>query len=252
MLHDRFIVFLITAVLALTSFGCEAIDVWRAPVSTPEQYDKGLIVFYPGTANLHMEVVGFYYAFREAGIDLAIEEVQWSEYIETVLVPGEEVQPRITAKAKSEAARIAQYIYDHPHSPVTLVTYSGGAVCALQVAANMPADAPVDRIILTSPGIWKGTDLTAALAGTRLGIVHHWSPVDTGPILISQLFGLADSTRLDPACSFGFDQKDPKLLEIAWTPEQAALGNNGGHLDFLINLPWLKAYVVPYLVTEKP
>lgn len=236
----------------VAGMGCEAIDLWRPPASTPEQYKKGLIVFYPGTANLHIEAMGFYYGFREAGIDLAFEEERWSDYLETVLVSGDEVQPRITEKAKQEAARIAEFIRANPESPVTLVSYSGGAVCALQVAANMPADAPVDRVLLLSPGIWKGTDLTAALAGSRLGIVNHWSAVDPIPIVVSRVMGLADSTRLDPACTFGFDQKDPNLLEVPWSEEQAALGNNGGHLDFVINLPWIKEYVVPYLVLEKP
>lgn len=233
------------------NWGCEAIDFWRPPTPTENEYQKGLIIFYPGSANLHIEGLGFYYAFRDAGIDLAFEEMMWQDYLEHFFTE-DHAQPKINANAVVEAERVSQFIRSHPDSPVTMVTYSGGAVFALRVAANLPDDTPVDRIIITSAGIWKGTDLTPALAHCTLGIVNYWSPRENGPILVSRLLGLADGSFMDPASSFGFDQTDPKLTQIMWTEDMIADGNNGEHLDFLINLPWLMKYIAPWVVTEKP
>lgn len=230
--------------------GCEAIDVWTAPTPTPEQYDKGLIVFYPGSAGLNIEAIGFYYAFREAGIDLAFEETLWTGYLETIVSP-EGVQDRITERCKAEANRIAEYIRAYPNRPVTLISYSGGAIAVIRVAENMPPDVKLDRLITMSPGIWKGIDLTGALDNTTQGMINYWSPIEYGPILVSRIFGLADSSRLDPACSFGFDQVDPRLTQVAWSEELSEFDNRGEHLDFLINIPWLKKFVAPWIITSK-
>lgn len=234
---------------AFLSTGCEAIDVWQAPASTPEQYDKGLIVFFPGSAGLSIEAMGYYYAFREAGVDLAFEQAYWTDYLETITV-REGVQDRIVERCKIEANRIAEYIRNYPGRPVTLISYSGGAIAVIRVAENMPPDTKLDRLITISPGIWKGIPLTAALNNTRLGMINYWSPIEYGPILISRTFGLADSSFLDPAASFGYDEVHPKLTQVSWTEEMRELGNNGEHLDILINIPWIQEYVVPWLAME--
>ncbi|HWL93134.1 MAG TPA: hypothetical protein VNT79_06340 [Phycisphaerae bacterium] len=234
------------------ALGCEAIDVWRPPAPTDDQYNKGLIVFYPGSANLHMEGIGFFTAFQEAGLELAMEERQWSAYLEHFITPAEIIQPKITANARAEADRLAAYIRTHPGCPVTLISYSGGAVFIIQVAGLMPDDAHVDRVIIMSGGISKTTDLTAALEKTTQGIINYWSPKEIGPTYVSSLLGLADNTHLPPASTFGFDQVHPNLIQVSWSPDMSEFGNNGEHLDYIVNIPWLKQYVVPWVIVEKP
>lgn len=230
--------------------GCPAIDVWRPPTPTQEEYDRGLIVLYPGSSNLYIEQLGFYLAMREAGIDLAIEVVPWGEIMEHVFDPTG-TQPLFAARAQGEAARLAEYIRSHPGAPVNLMSFSGGAVMVYQVAAALPADVSVDRIIILSAGISSGTDLTGALDRTSQGIVNYWSPREQVVHLIAHVFGLADGQFSHPAASLGFELVDARLTQIEWSPEMASLGNNGEHLDYLFNAPWIQAYVVPWIVTHK-
>ncbi len=250
MISRGFVIWTATIIFCLTGAGCEVIDVWRPPTPLENEYQKGLIIFYPGSANLHSEGIAFYFAFRDLGIDLAFEEMRWTDYLEHFFTE-DHAQPKINDNARIEADRLTAYMRAHPESPVTMITYSGGAVFALRVAALLPEDTPVDRIIITSAGIWRGTDLAPAIAHTRLGIVNYWSPRELGPIIISRTLGLADGTFLEPAATFGFDQSHEKLTQIMWTPEMIAYGNNGEHLDFIINVPWLKQYIAPWVVLSR-
>lgn len=245
-----FVHVVILGFLVLTQAGCPAIDIWRPPTPTPEEYARGLIVLYPGSSNLVIEQLGFYTALKEAGVDLAIEVRPWGQFLEHVFDPIG-TQPRFTAFAQEEALRLAEYIRAHPGVPVNLMTYSGGAVVVPQIAAAMPADTPIDRIIILSPGIAADFDLSGALDRTSSGIISYWSPAEQGVYLITEVFGLADGRFDHPAAALGFDTSDSRLTQVEWTPEMAELGNRGEHLDYFFNIPWIKQYVVPWVLTRK-
>lgn len=240
----------LVVLLSILSAGCPAIDVWRPPAPTPEEYARGLIVLYPGSSNLVIEQLGFYTALKESGVDLAIEVRPWGQFLEHVFDPIG-TQPRFTEFARQEAARLSEYIRAHPGVPVNLMTYSGGAIVVPQIAAAMPADAPIDRIIMLSPGVASDMDLSAALARTSAGMIVYWSPREEGVYVITEVFGLADGRFDHPAAALGFDETDARLTQVEWSPEMAALGNNGEHLDYFFNIPWIKAYVVPWILTRK-
>ena len=55
--------------------------------------------------------------------------------------------------------------------------------------------------------------------------------------------GTVDADYLDAAAISGFRQTDPKLEQIEWTEDMAALGNNGDHVDYFYNLPWIEKYL---------
>lgn len=234
----------------LLQTGCPAIDVWRSPPATPEEYERGLLVMYPGTSNLNIEMLGFYTAMKEAGLDLAIEVRPYGEFMEHVFDPFGS-QPRFAERADVEAERLAEYIRAHPNSPVTLMTFSGGAVFTLLVGAAMPADAPLDRIIMMSPGVWKDYNVLPTLDHVTQGVVSYWSPREEGPKLIAQLFGTSDAHFSDPATSYGFTIQDPRLFQISWTPEMQAFGNNGEHLDYFFNTGFIEKFVTPWVITQK-
>jgi pimeloyl-ACP methyl ester carboxylesterase len=236
--------------VGLHAVGCNALDIGRPPPPTAEEYGRGLIVFYPGSSNMYIESIGFYNAFKEAGVDQAIEVVPWSGFLTHQVFPETEV-PAILEFARQEAARLAEYIRDHPKCPVTILTYSGGALMALETAAAMPADTPVDRVITMSPGLWRDYDLGRALDGTTQGVLYYWSPQEENVELVAAVFGTADGHFEMAAAGFGFSYQDPRLIEVVWTPEMAALGNNGGHLDYIVNIEFIKAVVVPWLATHR-
>ncbi|MCG8408974.1 MAG: hypothetical protein MI923_27530 [Phycisphaerales bacterium] len=231
--------------------GCDALDVWRPPQPTAEEYARGLLVFYPGSSNLYVEGLGYYYGLKEAGIDMAIEIVPWSGFLTHQLFP-ENAQEEIRARAREEATRIADYIRSHPDCPVTLMTYSGGALMALETAAAMPPDAPVDRVIVLSPGLWTHFDLGPALDGTTQNVLYYWSPHERDLVeFVARNFGTADGHFMDAAASLGFSHEDPRLIEVIWTPEMAALGNNGGHLDYVLNFDFIKGVIAPWIITHR-
>ena len=236
--------------LLATQAGCPAIDVWRAPPALPEEYERGLLVMYPGTSNLNIEMLGFYTAMKDAGLDIAIEVRPYGDFMEHVFDPFGS-QPRFAERAVVEAQRLAEFIRSHPESPVTLLTFSGGAVFTLLVGAAMPDDAPLDRIIMMSPGVWKDYDVLPTLEHVTQGVVSYWSPREEGPKLIAQLFGTSDAHFSDPATSFGFTIQDPRLFQVSWTPDMQAFGNNGEHLDYFFNIDFIKQYVAPWVITQK-
>lgn len=239
----------ITLLLLFSLTGCPALDVWRPPAPTPEEYARGLIVLYPGSSNMHIEMLAFYLALKEAGIDLAIEVRPWGDFLEHVFDPIG-TQPLFAQRAEVEAARVAEYVRAHPGKPVNLMTFSGGAVFAVLTAAALPQDAPVNRVILLSPGIWTGTPLAEALDRTTQGLVSYYSPGENGVYLVAQFFGTADGYFSEPAAALGFSTSDPRLMQIPWSEDMRAFGNNGEHLDYFFNIPWIKEYVVPWIITK--
>src|SRR5262245_861827 len=68
--------------ILLVQTGCPAVDLWRPHPSTPEEYEKGLIVLYPGSSNMHIEVSGFYTAIEKKHLGLAMEIVPWGTFME--------------------------------------------------------------------------------------------------------------------------------------------------------------------------
>jgi pimeloyl-ACP methyl ester carboxylesterase len=235
--------------------GCESLDFWQPPESTPQEYDRGLVILYPGSSNLHLEMVGFYTALKKSGIDLAIEVHPWGTFMESssnlAHIPND-LQAQFKERARVEALRLAEYIRAHPDVPVTLLTFSGGAVFALDVGAALPDDTPVDRIIVMSPGVWTGFDVAPTLDHVRQDVISYYSDNEGGVYLVATTFGTADGYFTDPAAALGFQYQDPRLIQVPWTPDMARLGNGGGHLDYFLDTPFIQKYVVPWIITQRP
>lgn len=199
---------------------------------------------------MFIEVSGFYTAIEKEHLGMAMEVRPWGTFMEHDFDPVG-TQPLFKKRAKHEALRLADYIRAHPNSPVNLLTYSGGALFAFEVGAAMPADTPVDRIIVVNPGIWTNYDVAPTLDHVTHGVVSYYSSQDTGVNFIAGIFGTADAHFSDVASELGFSYQDPRLIQVPWTPEMAKVFNNGGHLDGFLNTVWIRQYIVPWLITEK-
>lgn len=232
----------------LTMAGC--MEVWTDPLPTASEYDKGLIVLYSGALGSDSEMLGFYAALRLAGIDQAIEVPQWTTPV------GFGIDPAVTfaqtqADAVVEAARIADYIRTHPTAPVTLFGFSAGSMYAMMVAAALPDDAPVDKIILISSSVSRKYDVGPALDRSNGGMVSYWSPLENTLRIWMALLGTTDQTRDDAAAYTGFDSTDPRLLQISWTPDMLRYGQPGEHSAYLFNIGWILDYIVPHMPRTK-
>jgi pimeloyl-ACP methyl ester carboxylesterase len=156
-------------------------------------------------------------------------------------------QVRNDARAREEAARLAAYQQAHLDRPVTLLGYSAGCWFAVLTAERMPEGTALERVILMSAAIEKSYDLTKALNHTKYGIVHFWSPKDQFTRDISAEFNMGDSTKGDPAASFGFDLQDDRLTQIEWDPAWEQYGYYGEHSDYLILPGWIEQFVAPWV-----
>ncbi len=226
----------------LAAPGC---GLWTPPLPTDAQRENGLIVLYPGSFNTLTEMSGFHAAFREEGIDQAIEVVPWGGFMEHVFDPEflNSVQPWV----KAETARIAQYRADHPGKPVTLLGFSAGAMAAIMVTEQMPVGPQIDCVILMSPAVWRGYDLNPMLSNTGRGVIVYYSPLENLSIALTSVMGTADGHFEDPAAAFGFDSSHEKLTQVVWEPLMADFGNRGEHADYYLNVGWIRQFVVPWI-----
>jgi len=239
---------LLAAALLLGVTGCG--EVWTDPLSSASQYDKGLIVMYPGALGSDSEMLGFFATFRLAGIDHAIEVPQWTPPV------AYGVDPAATFAANQqsaivEAERIAGYIRSHPSAPVTLFGFSAGSMYAMMVAAALPADAPVDRIILISSSVSRKYDVGPALDRSTGGALAYWSPLENTLRIWMALLGTTDQTRDDAAAYSGFDSTDPRLTQLAWTPDMLRYAQPGEHSAYLFNVGWILDFIVPHVPLTK-
>lgn len=233
--------------VALHSTAC---DVWAPPLPTNGEYDKGLVVFYPGSLNSKSEFVGFYPAFRNAGIASAIEIEQWGLFLEHFVDPAG-AQVRNAENADAEAQRIKAYLDAHPGQPVTFLTYSGGAWFGTMVLERLAPTHQVDRAIFMSPAMDRTHDMTLALDGTREGIVVFWSYKDTFTEWVRDVFTLADSSKGDPAATYSFETQDPRLAQIPYDPAWEAWEVYGGHTDYVLQEAWITTYVAPWVIAPR-
>jgi pimeloyl-ACP methyl ester carboxylesterase len=209
---------------------------------------------YPGDFNTTSEMVGFYTGIRDAGLQQAVEVVQWSLPAEPSW-GNEEFWQKFPGWAEQEAGRIAEYEAAYPGAPVTLLGFSGGCMAAILVAEKMPQGSAVDAVIMLSPGVSPDYDLTKMLANVRQRAVVYWSRAESqfGRLLL-QWAGTVDGNFGQAAGLSGFTGSYQKLVQIEWQPDMADLGNKGDHLDYFLAVPWIREYVASWVArpTDTP
>lgn len=213
---------------------------------TAAEYDRGLVVLYPGGSSAPPEMAAWPPALRLGGVDDAMQIVNWGILGDSLF--NATAYERHKEWAQAEAQRLAQFMQEHPDSRVTLIGYSAGAGIAAFVAERMPLEYPVDRVLLISADLYRGYDVVPMLDRTRRGAVHYWSPLDQTADTLTALIGTMDRSWDRPAFADGFDSQDPRLVQLTWAPEMALYGNYGGHLDVLFNIPWISRYMAPLIL----
>ena len=225
-----------------------ACDIWRPPPSTPEQFESGLVVMYPGAANVYTEMAAWHDGLREYGVQHAIEVMPWGQPWDALT--NLESLDRNRGWSEREAKRIAAYTDEHPDRPVTLIGYSSGAMIAIMVVESLPEQKHVDRVILMSATVSRDYDLTAMLENTRLSVIHYYSPADIFSEFVSLNLGATDRVFDLPGATVGFTIESDKLIQIPWSPEMRQYGNQGGHFDILFRTPFIRDFVGPWVAVE--
>lgn len=221
---------------------------WEMPATTPEELERGLVVFYPGSYNSEWEMRSFHKGLRAAGVDHAIELVHWSSPLEAFFVP-QGFLDRTGAHARAEAQRIAEYRAAHPAAPVTLLGFSAGSAMAVMVAEELPEGSTVDSLILVGPGLSRYYELGPALENTSQHIAVYWSATDDLAMFFVETFGTVDGEYAESAATFGFATEHERLIQLSWEPEMAVYGGRGDHTDFMFLEDWIRDYLAPWVAT---
>jgi hypothetical protein len=140
-----------------------------------------------------------------------------------------------------EAQRLAQLIVEHhqrqPQVRLVITAESGGCAPAVWMLEALPDDVIVDALVLISPALSEGYDLSSALKHVR-GPAYVFTSQSDGFVLGwgTRTFGTSDGLHVDAAGRIGFTEPagaDPllysKLVQLPYRSEWARYWNFGGH-----------------------
>lgn len=216
---------------------------------SPDRLASGLVLVLPG-----IEGPSLYAAGLRAGladVPAAVRVVNWAGF-----------WPGATAAMSSRffcwrtarlIERIDRYRRDFPARPVVLVGHSGGAAVAIRAAELLGPAAPLAGVVALAPPLRPDYDFTVALAGVRCGIVTCHSHLDVQLRLLTLIGGNFDGRCLRTGGQCGFDCRDPRLTQIAWTAAMRSAGHWGGHIGWTAP-PWVRQCLAPIVtdwLTEK-
>ena len=163
--------------------------------------------------------------------------------------------------ARAIAREVETFRAERPGAPVFLVGKSGGTGLVVLALEHLPDDA-VEAVVLLSPALSPGYDLSRALRAVRREVVVFWSPFDVFVLgLGTRVFGTIDRIKSVSAGLVGFrvpgslDEAGragyAKLRQVRWGFAMAPTGNLGGHVG-PDSPAFLRKYVVPLLRVAEP
>jgi hypothetical protein len=166
-------------------------------------------------------------------------------------------------RAGELALRIHRFKERYPDAPVSLISLSAGAAVAVLTLEALPADCPVDTVVLLGASIAADYDLTAALRHVRGRLYIFTSTRDEVLSDIVPLTGTADrDTDGAPAAGLsGFIMPAAataetsglyadRVVTIAWTTDFERDGNYGHHLDN-VRAAFIRNRVAPLVIGGK-
>lgn len=162
--------------------------------------------------------------------------------------------------ARGLAERVTNHHQEHPADPIYLAGLSAGCAVVLYALEELPAGVSVDQVILLSSSVSDDFDLTRALPHVRGKIVAFTSDRDAVLGDLAARFGTADGKKVGSRISglHGFvppasadaslrARYAAKVTNIAWRPEFAEYGHNGGHTD-AVATRFVARFVAPLVV----
>jgi hypothetical protein len=201
-------------------------------------YDRGLVICLSGAGGITGEVGRIRQGLIEGGVQCAIESFEWSSGM--VLVDQVDLDSNKT-KARALACRIEAYGRDHPGCPVHMIGVSAGTGLIVWALEDLNSLDPVENVVLLGSSLGGTYNLKTALGHINGRLHNHYSGSDMVLGLLVRATGTVDRGDSDAGGLRGFrppvmDNEetrtlyDEKLTQVAWTAEDASLGNLGDHL----------------------
>jgi hypothetical protein len=164
------------------------------------------------------------------------------------------------AIARGLADKVTKHHQEHPGDPIYLAGLSAGCAVVLYAIEELPAGVSVDQVILLSSSVSDDFDLTRVLPHVRGKLVAFTSERDAVLGDLAARFGTADGKKVgsrisglhgfvppagaSPSLRAGYAAK---VTNIAWRPEFAQYGHNGGHTD-VVATRFVAHFVAPLVV----
>jgi hypothetical protein len=165
--------------------------------------------------------------------------------------------------AKGLAEKVVEHQRKYPDDPIYLSGLSAGCAVVLYALEELPSDVTVDQVILLSSSVSADFDLTAALQHVRGRIYAFTSDRDAVLADLAAKFGTSDGKKVgtdisgirgfhEPgrAAQRGATAYGGKVQNIAWRPEFAKYGHNGGHTDAVASA-FVEKFVAPLVVPAR-
>jgi len=195
-------------------------------------------------------------AVKMAGTGHTVEKFFWTHGLGK---PLRDLQDRENIETKSfELFELLQRLKAEG-CDIQIVAKSGGSIIAVKALERL-SEATVDSVVLLSPAISPGYDLSVALAAVERKMFCFYSNLDRVYLSLgTSMFGTSDGVRGQSAGLVGFLSPPPevsdldqyaKLEQVPWEPSMLARLHIGMHLGNSM-LPWLLKYVVPVLRYEQ-
>lgn len=203
------------------------------------------MLILPGVGNTRFHLAGFVAAMQTQLPGFEVEVRTWG--VPFMTIHNLRAHERNVATAAGIAAEIAAWRRANADAPFYLVGYSGGGGMATLIAAALPEDVAIDRLVLIAPAISPDFPLEAeVLPHVRELVVNYASERDLQVGWGTRTFGTIDRENTPSAGAIGFAAADARLLQHRWSPADEALGHAGNHLAYL-NPRWQAAKLLPAL-----
>jgi pimeloyl-ACP methyl ester carboxylesterase len=215
------------------------------PGGIPTSAEHGRVLILPGVGNTRFHLEGFVERVAEQLPNFEIEVRTWGDAFR--MLSNLRAEQRNVATAEQIAAELTDWRRAHPADKLYVVGYSGGGGIATLVAAALPSDVAIDRLVLVAPAISPDyplaervlphvTEFVASFAST-LDLQVGWGTLT---------FGTIDRKNTQSAGAVGFALDDPKLLQRRWSKDDLPFGHHGNHLSYL-SPRWQDAKLLPTL-----
>lgn len=205
----------------------------------------GVVIRWGRTARQGMTDAGFkgiMQGYRwQTGAGFAVDHLSAPEYKRQV--------------ARGLADKVASHQQRYPDDPIYLGGLSAGCAVVLYALEELPANVSVDQVVLLSNSVSADFDLRRALPHVRGRIYNFTSNRDAVLTDLAANFGTADGQKVGTAIAgligLGGGRYGDKVQNIAWRPEFAQYGHNGGHTDVVASA-FVARYVAPLFVPARP
>jgi len=226
-----------------------------------ERMTRGYLYYFDGAGGggVRNWAGGVRQGLLDAGYSGAGEVFTWNTGMGVVADQDSSVEYK-RSKAAEAARSIQQYSREHAGAPVNIIALSAGTAVAVFTLEALPANCPVENVVLLGASISNDYDLTRALQHVRNRMYVFTSERDAVLAFAVKVAGTADRRADSPSAGLrGFQMpyrssaetraQYAKLVHIRWKPEFILAGNVGGHTD-AVKAPFVQEYIAPLIMAS--